>query len=91
MLTKSRKPHSLYNEQGKTFAFDDRAVSGFACGEGLGCVVLKPLDQALEDNDPIYSVIRSTGLNHDGRTVGELPRPRKAITRILPEWPAKHC
>ncbi|GKZ20013.1 type I Iterative Polyketide synthase (PKS) [Aspergillus brasiliensis] len=60
----------LYNEEGKTFAFDDRAVSGFACGEGLGCVVLKPLDRALEDNDTIYSVIRSTGLNHDGRTVG---------------------
>ncbi|KAI2959036.1 hypothetical protein CBS147322_1358 [Aspergillus niger] len=60
----------LYNEQGKTFAFDDRAVSGFACGEGVGCLVLKPLDQALEDNDPIYSVIRNTGANHDGRTVG---------------------
>ncbi|GLA88443.1 type I Iterative Polyketide synthase (PKS) [Aspergillus tubingensis] len=60
----------LYNEQGKTFAFDDRAVSGFACGEGVGCLVLKPLDQALKDNDPIYSVIRNTGANHDGQTVG---------------------
>lgn len=67
MLTKSG---SLYNEQGKTFAFDDRAVSGFACGEGVGCLVLKPLDQALKDNDPIYSVIRNTGANHDGQTVG---------------------
>ncbi|GLA29678.1 type I Iterative Polyketide synthase (PKS) [Aspergillus niger] len=60
----------LFNETGKTFAFDHRAVSGFACGEGTGCLVLKPLDQALKDNDQIYSVIRNTGANHDGHTVG---------------------
>ncbi|KAH6989651.1 polyketide synthase [Ilyonectria sp. MPI-CAGE-AT-0026] len=60
----------IYNDDGKTFAFDHRAKSGFARGEGVGCLVLKPLDQAIKDNDKIRSVIVSTGINHDGKTVG---------------------
>ncbi|KAI3002617.1 hypothetical protein CBS147346_5843 [Aspergillus niger] len=68
LVTMSRM--GLFNEQGKTFAFDHRAVSGFATGEGTACLVLKPLDQALKDNDQIYSIIRNSGANHDGHTVG---------------------
>ncbi|KAM0519096.1 hypothetical protein ACHAPE_004092 [Trichoderma viride] len=60
----------LFNEHGKTFAFDHRAKSGFARGEGTGCLVLKPLHQALADNDKIYSVIVNTGVNQDGKTSG---------------------
>jgi acyl transferase domain-containing protein len=33
-------------------------------------VVLKPLDQAIRDNDPIRAVIAGTGLNQDGKTPG---------------------
>lgn len=53
-----------------TYAFDHRAKSGFARGEGTGCLILKPLHRAMEDNDKIWSVIRNTGINQDGRTVG---------------------
>lgn len=60
----------LFNEHGKTFAFDHRAKSGFARGEGTGCLILKPLHQALADNDKIYSVIVNTGVNQDGKTSG---------------------
>ncbi|KAK3345970.1 polyketide synthase [Lasiosphaeria hispida] len=60
----------LYNEHGKTFAFDHRAKSGYARGEGIGCLVLKPLDQAIRDNDKIRSVIVNTGTGQDGKTVG---------------------
>ncbi|PTB44904.1 hypothetical protein M441DRAFT_53996 [Trichoderma asperellum CBS 433.97] len=60
----------LFNEQGKTFAFDHRAKSGFARGEGTGCLILKPLHKALADNDKIYSVIINTGVNQDGKTSG---------------------
>lgn len=55
-----------------TFAFDDRAKSGFARGEGVGVLILKALDQARDDNDKIRSVIVNTGVNQDGRTVGML-------------------
>jgi len=51
----------------KTF---DQQADGFVPGEGVGIVVLKRLDQALADGDSIYGVIRSTGVNHDGRTNG---------------------
>lgn len=33
-------------------------------------VVLKPLEQALKDNDTIRSVIVASGINQDGRTPG---------------------
>lgn len=61
---------SIFNEHGKTFAFDHRAKSGFARGEGVGGLILKPLEQALRDNDHVYSVIVNTGTNQDGRTIG---------------------
>lgn len=62
---------SLFNDEGKTYAFDHRANSGFARGEGVGCLILKPLDQAIRDNDHIYSTIVNTGVNQDGKTVGK--------------------
>ncbi|KAJ9248853.1 hypothetical protein DTO195F2_8710 [Paecilomyces variotii] len=60
----------LFNDDGKTYAFDERAVSGFARGEGAGVVLLKPLDAALRDKDPIRAVIANSGVNQDGRTQG---------------------
>ncbi|KAK3690558.1 hypothetical protein B0T22DRAFT_516168 [Podospora appendiculata] len=60
----------LFSEAGKTHAFDHRAKSGYARGEGAGVLVLKPLDRATADNDHIYGVIKHTGISHNGRTVG---------------------
>ena len=60
----------LFSDAGKTHAFDHRAKSGYARGEGAGCLVLKPLAQAEADNDHIYSIIHHTGISHNGRTVG---------------------
>jgi len=62
--------HRLFSNAGKTYAFDHRAESGYARGEGAGCVVLKPLDRALADNDHIRAVITHTAISHNGRTVG---------------------
>ncbi|CAG8903978.1 unnamed protein product [Penicillium egyptiacum] len=60
----------LFNDEGKTFSFDERATSGFARGEGSGVVILKPLDAALRDKDPVRAVIVHSGVNQDGRTQG---------------------
>ncbi|CAG7947029.1 unnamed protein product [Penicillium nalgiovense] len=53
----------LFNDEGKTFPFDERATSGFARGEGSGVVILKPLDAALRDKDPVRAVIVHSGVN----------------------------
>ncbi|KAI4940246.1 Type I Iterative PKS [Alternaria arbusti] len=50
-------------------AFDDRA-NGYARGEGVGAIILKPLDLAIRDNDPIRAIIRGTAASSDGRTPG---------------------
>ncbi|MFM2081561.1 MAG: hypothetical protein RL380_252, partial [Verrucomicrobiota bacterium] len=65
----------MLSPTGRCQAFDSRA-NGFVRGEGSGAVLLKPLSQALADGDEIYSVIRATGANQDGRTNGiTVPSP----------------
>lgn len=39
----------------------DASADGYARGEGIAAVVLKPLSAALRDGDPINCVIRGTG------------------------------
>ncbi|KZL67111.1 pks-nrps protein [Colletotrichum incanum] len=46
----------------------DAAADGYARGEGVGAVVLKPLAKALADGDHVESVIKATGTNSDGHT-----------------------
>ncbi|KAI8251965.1 beta-ketoacyl synthase domain-containing protein [Colletotrichum sp. SAR11_239] len=48
----------------------DAAADGYARGEGVACVVLKTLSQALADGDTIECLIRETGVGQDGRTAG---------------------
>jgi len=51
-------------------AFDEKA-RGFSVGEGVGIVVLKALEDAVEHSDNIYAVIKGTAVNNDGnRKVG---------------------
>ena len=45
----------------------DNAADGILVGDGAGIVMLKRLQDALADKDDIYSVIRASGTNHDGR------------------------
>lgn len=70
LVTKVTHHFRLLSPDGRCYAFDDRATSGFGRGEGSACIVLKPLDAALRDNDPIRSVICNTGVNQDGKTAG---------------------
>ncbi|CAM5716722.1 Acyl carrier protein [Streptomyces alboniger] len=49
---------------------------GYVPGEGVGAVLLKPLDRAVADGDHIHGVIKATALNHGGRTSGySVPSP----------------
>ena len=48
----------------------DADGDGYGRGEGVIAILLKPLEMALADNDPIRAVIKGTRLNQDGRTQG---------------------
>lgn len=58
---------NFFSPEGRSFAFDSRG-KGYGRGEGVACVVLKPLDAALADGNPIRAVIRATATNQNGRT-----------------------
>ncbi|MBN2532031.1 MAG: SDR family NAD(P)-dependent oxidoreductase [Spirochaetales bacterium] len=59
----------MLSPSGKCSTFDDSA-DGFVPGEGVGVIVLKLLDKAIEDGDTIYGVIKGSGTNQDGKTNG---------------------
>jgi acyl transferase domain-containing protein/acyl carrier protein len=63
----------------KTF---DASANGYVRSEGCGLVVLKRLDDARADGDRILAVIRSSSMNHDGRSSG-LTVPNGAAQETL--------
>lgn len=48
----------------------DKQADGTLWGEGIGSLLLKPLDKAVEDRDPIHAVIKGSAVNNDGRSNG---------------------
>lgn len=54
---------------GKCQPFSANA-NGFVPGEGVGSILLKPLDDALRDGDEILAVIEGSAINNDGETLG---------------------
>jgi acyl transferase domain-containing protein len=60
--------HAL-SPDGRCRTFDAKA-NGFVPGEGVGCVLLKPLASAVADGDHVYAVIDGSAINNDGHTLG---------------------
>ncbi len=56
----------VVSPDGHCRAFDARA-KGTVPGNGAGVVLLKRLDDAVDDGDSIYAVIKGTAVNNDGR------------------------
>lgn len=54
---------------GKCHTFDVKA-DGYIKAEATNAVILKRLEDALRDGDPIRAVIRGSATNSDGRTPG---------------------
>ncbi|MGB2947982.1 MAG: beta-ketoacyl synthase N-terminal-like domain-containing protein, partial [Rhodococcus sp. (in: high G+C Gram-positive bacteria)] len=50
--------------------------NGYVPGEGVGAVLLKPLELAIVDGDHIHGVIKGSAVNHGGKTNGyTVPNP----------------
>ncbi|KAK7224846.1 hypothetical protein V2G26_012849 [Clonostachys chloroleuca] len=61
----------------------DSGANGYARGEGVAAIILKPLSRAQADGDPIHAIIRETGLNQDGRTPGITVPSAKAQMALM--------
>ncbi|MCG6895171.1 MAG: SDR family NAD(P)-dependent oxidoreductase, partial [Desulfobacteraceae bacterium] len=66
----------------KTF---DAAADGYVRGEGAGAILLKPLDRAISDQDPVHAVIRGTAENHGGRSASLTAPNPSAQAKLLVE------
>ncbi|TBR56983.1 hypothetical protein B4U84_26485 [Westiellopsis prolifica IICB1] len=74
----------LFSADGRCKSFDAHA-DGFVRAEGSGIIVLKPLSNALADNDPIYAVIRSIVVNQDGSKEGIMAPKGLALETAIRE------
>ncbi len=67
---------------GRSKAFSARA-DGFGRGEGCAVVVLKSLNRAVADGDPVVTVVRGTAVNHDGPSSGLTVPSGVAQSRLI--------
>ncbi|MBU1169057.1 MAG: SDR family NAD(P)-dependent oxidoreductase [Proteobacteria bacterium] len=72
----------MLSKTGRCYAFDQRA-NGMTPGEAVTVIVLKRLSRALEQKDPIYAVIRGSGINYDGKTNGITAPSGVAQTELI--------
>ena len=64
----------VLSPDGMCQSFSNRA-NGYVRSEGCGVVIVKPLKQALLDNDHIYCRIRGSAINQDGHQSPSLTMP----------------
>jgi acyl transferase domain-containing protein/acyl carrier protein/SAM-dependent methyltransferase len=68
--------HRLLSHNNRSAAFG-LGGNGFVPGEGVGCVLLKPLARAEQDGDHIYALIVGSHIDHNGTTNGYMvPNPQ---------------
>ncbi|MGL4308965.1 MAG: SDR family NAD(P)-dependent oxidoreductase, partial [Paracoccaceae bacterium] len=67
--------NQMLSDDGRCRSFGEGG-NGYVPGEGVGAVLLKPLDRALADGDPVQAVLLASALNHGGRGAGmTVPSP----------------
>lgn len=67
---------------GKCMSFGEGG-NGYVPSEGIGVVLLKNKEKAIADGDHIYGIIKSTSVNHDGKTNGySVPNPQAQVEVI---------
>src|SRR4029079_19394946 len=72
-----REPGSMVSATGHCRPFDVRS-DGTIFGSGVGVVVLKSLEAAVDDGDRIHAVIRGSALNNDGSSKMTYAAPNAA-------------
>ncbi|XHF30327.1 SDR family NAD(P)-dependent oxidoreductase [Corallococcus exercitus] len=82
-VTQNLAQVGILSRDGRCKTFDSSA-NGYVRGEGSVVVVLKRLDQAEADADPIHAVVRGSRQNHGGRANSlTAPNPKAQAELIL--------
>ena len=66
VVTDAARSMGVLSEKGRCATFDN-AADGYVRGEGVGCLMVKRLDDALRDRDPIHALLLTSAVNHGGR------------------------
>ncbi|MEX3611468.1 MAG: amino acid adenylation domain-containing protein [Burkholderia sp.] len=74
----------MLSNSGRCQSFD-AAADGTVFSEAVGMVVLKRMDAALRDGDPIYASIVASGINQDGASNGITAPSGEAQEQLLLE------
>lgn len=70
------------SSDGRCRSFGDGG-DGYVPGDGVGALLLKPLDKAIKDNDNIWGIVKSTALNHGGKAKGFTVPNSKQQTELI--------
>ena len=60
-----------------------QSADGIGRGEGVAAVVLRRLDDAIADGQPIYAMVKSSVANHDGRSNGITAPNRRSQVELM--------
>jgi len=87
-LNLSSAPYIMFSKagalsHGQTCNAFDESADGFIPGEGAGAIIVKSYKKAIEDGDRIFSVIKGSAVNNDGRSLGIMaPNPQGQVSVI---------
>ena len=72
----------MLSPDGISHSFDARA-NGYARGEAIAGLIVKPLSKAIADGNTIRAIIRGSGANQDGKTPGITMPSGKAQAALI--------
>lgn len=80
----------MLSDDGKCKTFD-KSADGYVRGEGVGAILLKPLEMAEADGNHIYALIKSTAENHGGKvTMLTAPNPNAQSDLLIEAYEKAH-
>jgi polyketide synthase PksN len=72
----------MASRRGRCSSFSEQG-DGYVPAEGVAALLLKPLQDAIRDNDNIYGVIRGTAVNHGGASIGATVPKASEQARVI--------
>jgi acyl transferase domain-containing protein/NADPH:quinone reductase-like Zn-dependent oxidoreductase/acyl carrier protein len=80
-ITQAYHRAGMLSSDGCCHTFDSSA-NGYVRSEGVGALILKPLQKALQDGDKLYGIIKGSAVLHHGKSAS-LTAPNSAVQEKL--------